>query len=240
MARARLTEAVQRLIDRLVFIRVCEDRGIREYGSLRQMLDRISAEGGEFYPALCAEFRQLDREYNGYLYKYHFSESLVVSDDILADFIRTLYPPDGPWNFAAIADDILGIVYERFLGNIVVVKLGEADVEQKPEVRHANGVYYTPRFIVDAIIRRVVGPKIAGRSPMELLDLRVLDPACGSGSFLVATFQYLIDHCLAAIAGNPALAKDAGPGKSRRNRRPSLLRTRKVSGSSLQTSKPSF
>ena len=216
---AKLTEAVQRLIDRLVFMRVCEDRGIRQYGSLKQMLDRISAEGGEFYPALCAEFRQLDREYNGYLYKYHFSESLTVSDDILADFIRTLYPPDGPWDFAAIADDILGIVYEKFLGNIVIVKLGEADIEQKPEVRHANGVYYTPRFVVDTIIRRVVGPKIAGRSPMEVLDVRILDPACGSGSFLVAAFQYLIDHCIAAIAKTPSLATVAAPGKSRKKQK---------------------
>jgi hypothetical protein len=224
---ARLTEAVQRLIDRLVFMRVCEDRGIGQYGLLREMLARISAEGGEFYPALCSEFRQLDREYNGYLYKYHFSESLAVSDDILADFIRTLYPPDGPWDFAAIADDILGIVYERFLGNIVTVKLGEADVEQKPEVRHANGVYYTPRFVVDTIIRRVVGPKIAGRSPMEVLDVRILDPACGSGSFLVAAFQSLIDHCLAAIAKDPSLASVPAAPKARKKRKPIAFQDKK-------------
>ncbi|MGE0608415.1 MAG: type I restriction endonuclease [Pirellulales bacterium] len=77
---ARLTEAVQRLIDRLVFIRVCEDRGVRKWGKLRELLGHISREGGSFYRALCEEFRQLDREYNGYLYKYHFSESLNVPD----------------------------------------------------------------------------------------------------------------------------------------------------------------
>ncbi|MGA2034319.1 MAG: N-6 DNA methylase [Thermoguttaceae bacterium] len=224
---ARLTEAVQRLIDRLVFMRVCEDRGIREYGSLKKMLDRISAEGGEFYPALCAEFRELDREYNGYLYKYHFSESLAVSDDILADFIRTLYPPDGPWDFSAIGDDILGIVYEKFLGNIVVVKHGEADVEQKPEVRHASGVYYTPRFVVDTIIRRVVGPQIAGRSPSDVLDVKILDPACGSGSFLVATFQYLIDHCLTAIAKNPSFARAPAAPKTRKKTRAIAFKDKK-------------
>jgi hypothetical protein len=216
---ARLTEAVQRLIDRMVFMRVCEDRGIRQYGSLKAMLDRISGEGGDFYQALCAEFRELDREYNGYLFKYHFSESLAVSDDILADLIRTLYPPDGPWDFSAIGDDILGIVYEKFIGSVVVVKLGEADVQQKPEVRHANGVYYTPRFIVSSIIRRVVGPKIIGRSPMELLDVKILDPACGSGSFLVASFQYLIDHCLAAIAKDPSLAKVPATSRARKKRK---------------------
>jgi hypothetical protein len=110
---ARLTEAVQRLIDRLVFMRVCEDRGIGTWGGLRDTLDRISSEGGELFPALCNDFRDLDRNYNGYLFKYHpLLETLNVSNDILADFIRSLYPPDGPWDFCAIGDDILAQVTE--------------------------------------------------------------------------------------------------------------------------------
>ena len=216
---ARLTEAVQRLIDRLVFMRVCEDRGISRYGKLKETLDRISSEGGDFYAALIQEFRQLDREYNGYLFKFHFSETLTVSDDVLADFIRNLYPPDGPWDFSAIADDILGIVYERFLGNIVTVKHGHASVEEKPEVRHAGGVYYTPRFVVDTIIRRVVGPQIEGKTPAQLLDVKLLDPACGSGSFLVAAFQYLIDHAISAVTADPSLASVPATPKARKKRK---------------------
>ncbi len=216
---ARLTEAVQRLIDRLVFMRVCEDRGIARYGSLRETLDHISAEGGDLYQPLCREFRDLDRQYNGYLFKYHFSETLSVSADLLADFIRTLYPPDGPWDFSAIADDILGIVYERFLGNVVTVERGHARVQQKPEVRHAGGVYYTPRFVVDTIIRRTVGPTLAATSPADVLKVKILDPACGSGSFLVAAFQYLIDHCLAAIAAEPSLARVPASRKARKKKK---------------------
>lgn len=216
---AKLTEAVQRLIDRLVFMRVCEDRGISKYGTLRETLERIGTEGGDFYKTLCADFRDLDREYNGYLFKYHFSEALAVPDDTLSDFVRTLYPPDGPWDFARIGDDILGIVYERFLGHTVTVKGGTAIVEEKPEVRHAGGVYYTPRFVVETIIRRVVGPKIAGKSPAQVLDVKILDPACGSGSFLVAAFQYLTDHCLAAVAADPALATVPATPKARKKRK---------------------
>ena len=224
---AKLTEAVQRLIDRLVFMRVCEDRGIAKYGGLRGTLERIAKEGGNFYKALCAEFRDLDREYNGYLFKYHFSEDLVVSDDTLADFVRTLYPPDGPWDFARIGDDILGIVYERFLGNVVTVRGGQAIVEEKPEVRHAGGVYYTPRFVVDTIIRRVVGPKIAGKSLSQVLDVKILDPACGSGSFLVAAFQFLMDHCVAAVAADPSLATVPATPKARKKRREVAFRDKK-------------
>ncbi len=216
---AKLTEAVQRLMDRLVFMRVCEDRGIAQWGGLRATLDRIGTEGGDLYSALCAEFRDLDRSYNGYLFKPHFSEELTVDGGVLSDFIRELYPPDGPWDFSAIADDILGIVYERFLGNVVTVRKHQAEVEEKPEVRHAGGVYYTPRFVVDTIIRRVVGSKIAGKTPTELLDVKILDPACGSGSFLVAAFQFLIDHCVRAVIADPALATIPATPKARKKRK---------------------
>lgn len=216
---ARLTEAVQRLMDRLVFMRVCEDRGIAEWGGIRSTLDRIGGEGGNLYRSLCAEFRALDASYNGYLFKPHFCEELEVDGGTLSEFIRELYPPDGPWDFSKIGDDILGIVYERFLGNVVIVRKHQAEVEEKPEVRHAGGVYYTPRFIVDTIIRRVVGPQIAGKSPSEVLDIKILDPACGSGSFLVAAFQYLIDHCIRTIAADPKLASVPASPKARKKRK---------------------
>jgi type I restriction-modification system DNA methylase subunit len=204
---ARLTEAVQRIMDRLVFMRVIEDRGVVAYGTLRQMLERIGAEGGEFYESLTATFREYDQRYNGYLFKPHFSEQLRIDGNVLADFVRTLYPPDGPWDFAAIGDDILGIVYERFLGNVVTVEHQQATIIEKPEVRHAGGVYYTPRFVVDSIIRRVIGPKIKGKTPAEMLEVKILDPACGSGSFLVAALQYLFDACVAAVEADPSVAK---------------------------------
>ena len=170
---------------------------------------------------------------------------MKVDGSVLADFTRTLYPPDGPWDFAAIGDDILGIVYERFLGNVVTVKKNQADIEEKPEVRHAGGVYYTPRFVVDTIIRRVIGPKIQGKTPAEVLDVKILDPACGSGSFLVAALQYLFDYCIAAINADPSLAKavvpalSAGRGSKGRRKSPkSPSRTRKAAGISPPTSGP--
>ncbi len=222
---AKLTEAVQRIMDRLVFMRICEDRGIMPFGELYRTLERIVGEGGNLYASLAAKFRDLDIKYNGYLYKPHFSEQLIVAGDALADFIRTLYPPEAPWDFAAIGDDILGIVYERFLGNVVTVRNNQAAIEEKPEVRHAGGVYYTPRFVVDTIIRRVVGPQVAGKTPAQVLNVKILDPACGSGSFLVAALQYLFDYCMAEVRKRPALANAVVPaaawedeGKPRRKK----------------------
>ncbi len=211
---AKLTEAVQRIMDRIVFMRVCEDRGIVAYGGLRDTLDRIGEEGGDFYEALLADFRDWDRKYNGYLFKPWPLENIHVEGSVLADFIRNLYWDEAPWDFSKIGDDILGTVYERFLGNTIVVRKGQASVEEKMEVRHAGGVYYTPRFVVDSIIRRVIGPKVAGKTPAEVLDVKVLDPACGSGSFLVAALQYLFDYCLTAVNKDPSLAKAIVPALS--------------------------
>jgi hypothetical protein len=210
---ARLTEATQRLLDRLVFIRVCEDRGITDYGDLRHIVNRACEKRLDVYAELTRQFRRLNDLYNGYLFKPHHSEALKVPGNLLAEFVRSLYPPDGPYRFDAIGDDLLGIIYERFLGSAITVTRGQVEAEQKPEVRHAGGVYYTPRFVVDTIVRRVVGPKIQDKSPAEVLNVRILDPACGSGSFLIAAFQFLIDHCVLYVTAHPETATMAAARK---------------------------
>ena len=203
---ARLAEAAQRLVDRLVFIRVCEDRNIASYGELRDVVNVAREKRAELYPELVRQFRKFDERYNGYIFKAHFSEELTVPADSLVDFIRSLYPPDGPYRFDAIADDILGIIYERFLGSAITVTRGHVEAEPKPEVRHAGGVYYTPKFVVDTIVRRVVGPQVERKTPVEILDVKILDPACGSGSFLIAALQYLYSHCLKCFEKDPKSA----------------------------------
>jgi len=215
---ARLTEATQRLIDRLVFIRVCEDREITPYGELRDTLNNCSQNRLDLYSELTKVFRRFDEEYNGYLFKPHFSEQLKVSPEQLADFIRSLYLPEGAYRFEAIGDDLLGIIYERFLGSTITVKQNNVEAEPKPEVRHAGGVYYTPRFVVSTIIRRVVGPKIKEKSPLEVLNTKILDPACGSGSFLIATLQFLFDHCVRYISEHPDAAEIPASPRARERR----------------------
>ncbi len=217
---AKLTEVTQRLIDRLVFIRVCEDRGITPYGELRSIVNASVKDGLDLYDKLCAKFRSLDEQYNGKLFKAHISEQLTIPAQLVADFIRSLYFPDGPYRFHAIGDDILGIIYERFLGSTITIDShNNVDATEKPEVRHAGGVYYTPKFVVDTIVRRVVGPKIQGKTPAEILKLTILDPACGSGSFLIAALQYLYDYCTEYLNKHPkdnSLFVKSGKGKRRK------------------------
>ena len=105
----------------------------------------------------------------------------------------------------------MGTVYERFLGKVIRLTAGhQAKVEEKPEVRKAGGVYYTPAYIVDYIVKNTVGKKADGRSPAQLAGgkngqpFRVLDMACGSGSFLLGAYQFLLDHCLMWYQANPS------------------------------------
>lgn len=220
---AKLSEAAQRLLDRLVFLRVCEDRNIANYGEIRDLLDDASESGEDPYARLVAHFRRLAVTYNGYLFREHFTEGLEVDGHLLSDFIRDLYPPESPYRFAAIRDDLLGVIYERFLGHTITVdKKGNVRAEEKPEVRHAGGVYYTPQFVVDAIVRRTVGELIKGKAPGEIVEpkkgIKVVDPACGSGSFLIAALDYLMEHCRAHVAAHPEDAVIGGTSTTGKRR----------------------
>jgi hypothetical protein len=90
--------------------------------------------------------------------------------------------------------DILGKVYEQFLGKVIRLTDGhQAKVEEKPEVRKAGGVHYTPTYIVEYIVKHTIGELIKDKTPKEVSLLQFLDPACGSGSFLIGAYQYLLD-----------------------------------------------
>ena len=115
---------------------------------------------------------------------------------------KTCTTPDSPYEFSVLSADILGQVYEQFLGKVIRLTPGHrAVVEEKPEVRKAGGIYYTPTYIVDYIVKNTVGKLVGAENfqplrktiPKEISKIRILDPACGSGSFLLGAYQYLLD-----------------------------------------------
>ena len=119
--------------------------------------------------------------------------------------------------------DILGQVYEQFLGKVIRLTEGHhAKVEDKPEVKKAGGVYYTPTYIVEYIVKNTVGKLLEGKTPKQAAGLRILDPACGSGSFLLGAYEYLLqwhlkfymenDPAKWAKGGKPALVQASGGG----------------------------
>ncbi|HJQ49200.1 MAG TPA: N-6 DNA methylase, partial [Gaiellaceae bacterium] len=202
--RWELAEATQRILDRLIFLRVCEDRTLEQDVVLRRYARRTDA-----YRHLQPEMRRLDDVYNGALFAQHFSERLEVSDAVIQRFIEQLYFPHSPYRFDVIGVDLLGDVYERFLGTEITIDArGRVRFEEKPEVRHAGGVYYTPNWIVRAIVERTIGPLLEGRTPRTAEQLKIVDPACGSGSFLLGALDYLIEWHEAYYTANPAVDPD--------------------------------
>jgi hypothetical protein len=207
-----LNAAVQLTIDRVVFLRMAEDRGLEPYEQLLKLCERPDIYL-RFMRELC---RKADEKYNSGLFHFRkepgvseepdrITPGLAVDDKVLRPILQSLYFEHGsPYHFGVLPVEILGTVYERFLGKVIRLTAGhQAKVEEKPEVRKAGGVYYTPAYIVDYIVKQTVGRKIEGRSPAQLAGvrdskqpLRVLDMACGSGSFLLGAYQCLLDYCL--------------------------------------------
>ena len=269
LSQRELNFAVQRILDRIVFLRICEDRGLEDYGRLLALTN-----GLRIYPRLCQLFEQADTRYNSGLFHFQperdrqeppdeLTLGLDVDDRLLRDLLKGLYYPDSPYEFSVLSADILGQVYEQFLGKVIRLTEGhQAKIEEKPEVRKAGGVYYTPTYIVDYIVRQTVGillDDIAGRdrsadfSPLqraksdetgEIMDanagrelkrpegrapsatailnrvakLRILDPACGSGSFLICAYQFLLDWHLQFYLAND-------PEKWAKGKKPALVQT---------------
>jgi adenine-specific DNA-methyltransferase len=77
--------------------------------------------------------------------------------------------------------------------------IGRFSVDDSPApgnpfaVKKAFGVYYTPAYIVDYIVANTVGALCAGKSPAQVAKLRILDPTCGCGAFLLGAYQHLLD-----------------------------------------------
>jgi len=197
-----LNFAVQQTIDRIVFLRICEDRGIEPYGGLMALRN-----GENVYKRLFHLFNKADEKYNSGLFHFRKEKNrenfdkltpfLQIDDKPLKEIFKNLYYPDSPYEFSVLSADILGQVYEKFLGKVIRLTAGhQARIEEKPEVRKAGGVYYTPSYIVDYIVKNTVGRLLEGKKPGPrggVSRLKILDPACGSGSFLIGAFQSLLD-----------------------------------------------
>ena len=197
---------VQQTIDRIIFLRIAEARGVEPYGNLKNALKQ-----GDYYQNLFSIFREADEKYNSGLFDFKkdkISKTLSVDNKVLKTIINELYYPESPYEFSVLPVEILGSAYEQFLGKqIKVDKAHHAHIEEKPEVRKAGGVYYTPQYIVEYIVKNTLGKLIEGKTPKEISKLKIVDPACGSGSFLIGAYQYLLDSHKNYYSDNGKISK---------------------------------
>ena len=189
-----LTELVQRILDRLVFLRFLEDKLIETEHSVHEFTKTAEGQG---WARFLTVSRKLDARYNGVVFKEHpllDGGTLTVDDGDFLAICKELSHERTPYDFNAIPVHILGSIYERFLGTVITTTDKRAKPELKPEVRKAGGVYYTPEYIVRYICEQTVGKLIEGKTPVQIEKMRFADIACGSGSFLLGIFDLLLRY----------------------------------------------
>lgn len=179
-----IARTTQRLINRLVFLRLCEDRNLEEYGQLLGIDDRAG---------LDARFREADRTYNAGFFEA--IDEVEIDGELLHRVIGELYYPQSPYAFSVVDAPILAAIYEQFLSE--ELELGpdrSVELKRKPELARAGGIVPTPGYVVEAILERSLAPALASLSAEAVRSFRLIDLACGSGIFLLYSFRYLLAH----------------------------------------------
>src|SRR3989339_2191877 len=191
LSAEELDEAIQRIIDRLIFIRTIEDKQLE--APILQSLIREN-QTKRVYKKLNNAFRKIDDIYNSKLFAFHLCEELNIDDDVLEKIITGLFKTSDEtvhYDFSAIDADVLGNIYEQYLGYILRKTEKRGKLVEGKVHRKEQGIYYTPTYVVDYIVKNTIG-ELAKDKKIDLSKIKVLDPACGSGSFLMKAFDYLV------------------------------------------------
>jgi len=191
LTEEEMDECIQRILDRLIFIRTCEDRQIEPTILISNF--RESQQRGKrcLQAVLKKIFRDFDKGYNSRIFEPHLSEDLRIGNEVFIEIIEGLYETKDKsirYDFSAIDADVLGSIYEQYLGHILKKTPKRATLKEKHQHRKEHGIYYTPKYIVDYIVKNTVGVFLKEKSYNECMNLKILDPACGSGSFLIRAF----------------------------------------------------
>lgn len=182
-----LNDIIQSYINSIIFLRVCEDRNLEAYKTLLKFANNKD------FASLIKKIKHADKKYNAGLFNQPLTDK-VISDSSSAfwEIIKDLYFPESIYSFSVFASDILGNIYEIFLGEQLVVNNGQIVLKKKPE--HIDrDIVTTPTFIIQDILRQTVVAHCENKTDEEILNSSFADIACGSGAFLLETYQLLQD-----------------------------------------------
>ncbi len=184
-----LSYYVQIIIDRIIFIRVCETKGLEEKGLLRKF---AKTDFWIRFKESC--YTQFFKHYDGAMFSNSDSRfnKLKVDNQVFIKFINQLYYPY-PYRFDAIPVKIIAKVYEGFLAYSLVVKDGKVSVELKAEYVKTNGIIPTDEKIAEAICDETIEENSI-KDISDIWSIQVLDPCCGSGIFLIAAYEKLLNR----------------------------------------------
>lgn len=186
-----LNDVVQEFINQIVFLRICEDKNLPLYHKLKEtIVDKTQLQN-----KLEELFRSADRRYNSGM----FSGDDIIFDlscEVITDMIEGLYYPQSPYLFNIIEPNLLGKIYEVFLTEqLVLLDDNTIGLGKKKDCQNRS-VVTTPTEIVKYMVEKTLANVCAGKTPTEILNIKIADIACGSGIFLEEVFDYLQDYCI--------------------------------------------
>lgn len=183
----QLNDIVQSYLNRVLFLRVCEDRNLEDYQTLLKFANTND------FKALIKKFKEADKRYNSGLFDQLLKDKIVENvSSVFWTIIKQLYYPESPYSFSVFSSDVLGSIYEIFLSEKLAVQNGTVELVKKPE-NIDRDIVTTPTFIINDILRNTVLEKCKDKTDKEILQLKFADIACGSGAFLLELFQLLND-----------------------------------------------
>ncbi|OPX41892.1 type IIS restriction enzyme Eco57I [Ruminiclostridium hungatei] len=185
ISQRQLNLWVQTLINRIIFLRICEDRNLERYESLKTIKN---------YSELKIIFTKADEKYNSGLFSMVSNSQLNnvnIDGNVLLSIFQELYYPLSPYDFSVVEASLLGEIYELFLAKEITIVDSKVIVTNKPEIIESSAVVSTPKFIADYIVKQTLDPICIGKNPDELEKIKICDIACGSGVFLISVYDYL-------------------------------------------------
>ena len=177
---------VQRILNRIVFLRICEDRSFERFETLK----RIST-----YAQLKDFFIAADRKYDSGLFDLIDEQELNISDGVIVNIFRDLYYPNSSYEFSVVDPFIIGQIYESFLVETITISQdGNVEPVRKPETVDSQGVVSTPKNIADFIVEGTLSHLYGNKELDEVADFSIADICCGSGNFLISVFEYIVNY----------------------------------------------
>ncbi len=185
LSETYLNEIIQRFINQMIFLRMCEDKNLPLYHKLEGSLDK------NVKNQLLEIIKDADKKYNSNIFED--SEILkLIKDETLTDIIKSLYYPISPYAFSILEPNTLGEIYEIFLTEKITIVDGKVLLIKKDPSLNRD-IVTTPYEIVKVMVDKALSPYCENKSVEELLKLKIADISCGSGIFLIEVFEYLLN-----------------------------------------------
>ena len=185
---SQINYAVQKMLDRFIVLRITEDLNMEKYAILYQasLMENV-------YKRLKDIFRKADEKFDSKIFRSDlWLETIEIGDEVLFSIIQQLYYPDSPFEFSVFSIQLLEDIFEQFLSKTILFPIKNENQNKVPEIVKVSQGYNTPIELIEYMVKETVGKELKNKTIAQVHDLKIIDPFCRTGKFLVSAFDYLL------------------------------------------------